>query len=124
MTSRIAVILLAHGTKEPAASEPVHAYARLLAERTGLRVEPCLREFIEPSVPTVVAKLHTDGYRTIYVLPYFLFKSGHVTRDIAEDLRAQNARYPEIAFKVGEPLGMDALLLELLLKRLEEALAE
>lgn len=115
------VILLAHGTKEPEASAPVHHYARRLAARTGLRVEPCLREFIEPSVPTVVGALYRDGYRKILVLPFFLFKSGHVTRDIAADLAAEKARFTDLEFTVGEPLGEDGLLEDLLFRRLREA---
>jgi sirohydrochlorin ferrochelatase len=118
--SDFAVILLAHGTREPEASSPVHRYARALAKRTTLRVEPCLREFIEPSVPTVVKKLKDEGIRNIFVLPFFLFKSGHVTRDIQEDVKAEQEKHPEIKFQIGEPLGEDSLLEELLEKRLSE----
>lgn len=117
---KFAVILLAHGTKEPEASEPVHRYANYLAAHTYQRVEPCLREFIEPSVPTVVGKLVSEGYEQIYVLPLFLFNSGHVIRDIQHDLAAEKAKYPKVQFTVGQPLGFDEMLGELLKKRLGE----
>jgi sirohydrochlorin ferrochelatase len=118
-----AVVLLAHGTREAEASEPVHRYARELARRFGLRVEPALREFSEPSLTSVVDRLAADGVTEIAVLPFFLFRSGHVTRDITSDLKREGARHPALRFRVGEPLGFDPLLTELLSRRLAELLA-
>ena len=89
-----AVILLAHGTKEVNASKPVFEYARALSDEFGLRVEGCLREFIEPSIPTVVKQMAAGGVKKIYVVPFFLFKSGHVTRDIESDIDQERAKYP------------------------------
>ena len=117
---KTAVILLAHGTKEPEASVPVHDYAERLRRETGLQVEPCLREFIEPSVPTVVGKLVGEGVEKIFVVPFFLFKSGHVIRDITDDLESEKKKYSHVRFVVGEPLGFDELLVSLLKKRLNE----
>jgi len=119
-----AVILLAHGTKELEASEPVHQYAKALAKSTGQRVEPCLREFIEPSVPTVVEKLVKEGVQKIYVVPFFLFNSGHVTRDIQNEIEAEKRKYPEVQFKIGNPLGFDNFLTQLLSKRMNELLKQ
>ncbi|HLG21006.1 MAG TPA: CbiX/SirB N-terminal domain-containing protein [Bdellovibrionota bacterium] len=116
--SNSAVILLAHGTREPDASRPVHQYAEELSKASGLRVEPCLREFIEPSVSTVVGKLAHEGVRTVYIVPFFLFNSGHVTRDIQKDLAAEKEKYPNMVFKVGEPLGFDPDLVSILKKKL------
>lgn len=122
MNKRTAYMLLAHGTREPAASQPVHRYAQLLSARLDARVEPCLREFIEPSVPTVVGKLVAEGFEEIRVITFFLFKSGHVTRDIEADLAAEKAKYPHLRFCVSEPLGTDELLVSLLEKRAREIL--
>jgi len=119
---KMAVMLLAHGTKEPEASEPVHQYAKALADSTGLWVEPCLREFIEPSVPTVVQKMVSKGAKRIVVVPFFLFKSGHVSRDITNDLAREEEKHPEVHFEVGEPIGYDERLLPVLKNRLEELL--
>ena len=121
-SARRAVMLLAHGTREVEASAPVHRLAAALAERTKLRIEPCLREFIEPSLPTVVEQLWRDGIEEIFVLPFFLFKGGHVTRDIRKDIEAERRKYPTLKFKIGEPLGEDPLILSLLEKRLTEGL--
>jgi sirohydrochlorin ferrochelatase len=116
---KTAVILLAHGTREPDASKPVHDYARALARATGMCVEPCLREFIEPGVSTVVRKLADGGYRRIVVVPFFLFQSGHVTRDIQDDLAAEKAKFPHLTFDVGEPIGYDDAMVDILKRRLE-----
>ena len=116
-----AVILLAHGTREVGASEPVFRYANELAQRTGLRVEPCFREFIEPSVASVVRRLAADGVHDIAVVPFFLFSSAHVTRDIREDLRAEAERCPHLVFRIGRPVGFDAAVVSVLENRLAEA---
>jgi sirohydrochlorin ferrochelatase len=117
--AKTAVILLAHGTREPEASRPVHDYARALARASGMHVEPCLREFIEPGVPTVVRKLADQGYERIVVIPFFLFQSGHVTRDIAADLAAEKVKHPNLVFDVGEPIGFDDGMVDILRRRLE-----
>lgn len=117
-----AVILLAHGTRDPEASKPVHDYAKKLASVVGMTVEPCLREFIEPSVPTVVKKLIEQGMERIVVIPFFLFQSAHVTRDIQKDLSIEKGKYPNVEFAVGEPIGYDDAMVDLLQRRLEAAL--
>jgi sirohydrochlorin cobaltochelatase len=120
---RTAVILLAHGTREPDASGPVYRYAEALAHESGMRVEPCMREFIEPSVPTVVGKLAGEGYDRILVVPFFLFKSGHVTRDIEEDIGAEQKKHPGVSFAIGEPVGFDPAMVGILHERLREVLS-
>jgi sirohydrochlorin cobaltochelatase len=112
-------MLLAHGTREKEASKPVHEYAAALAQATGYVVEPCLREFIEPSVPTVTLKLVERGFSRVIVLPFFLFKSGHVSRDIVNDLSAQKERYPNVQFVVADPIGFEPAIVNILRKRLE-----
>ncbi|MFH1263098.1 MAG: CbiX/SirB N-terminal domain-containing protein [Pseudomonadota bacterium] len=116
------VMLLAHGTREPEASKPVFEYAKALAEATQMHVEPCLREFIEPSIPTVVAKCVNEGVERIVVVPFFLFRSGHVTRDIENSLAVERAKYPALRFNVGEPIGFDRGIVEILKRRLETVL--
>jgi sirohydrochlorin ferrochelatase len=85
-------------------------------------VEPCLREFIEPSVPTVVKKLVSEGVQRIVVVPFFLFSSGHVTRDIQEDLAVEKKKYPHLIFDVGQPIGFDEGMVDILKRRLEAVL--
>lgn len=86
-------------------------------------VEPCLREFIEPGVPTVVRNLAERGFTRIVVVPFFLFQSGHVTRDIAADLAAEKAKHPSLSFEVGEPIGFDEGMVDILKRRAEAVLS-
>jgi len=119
---KTAVILLAHGTREREASEPVFRYAEELARRSGRPVYACLREFVEPSLPTVVARLAAEGVERVILLPFFLFKSGHVTRDIAADLAAEKKKHPHLSFAVAEPIGYDEAVVAVLSKRLADVL--
>lgn len=116
---KTAVILLAHGTRESEASKPVHDYAKALARVSGMPVEPCMREFIEPSLSTVVKKLVDRGFERILVIPFFLFQSEHVTRNIQEDLSEEKSKYPRLVFDVGEPIGYDEAMVEILKRRLK-----
>lgn len=124
MKDDTAVILLAHGTRKAKASLPVHNYAKALAKKTGLRVEPCLREFIEPSFPTVVSKLNQDGIKRILILPFFLLSGGHVVKDVTKDIAQQKEANPQLTFRLASSLGEDPLLEELLAKRLFEGLSD
>jgi len=88
-----------------------------------MRVDGCLREFIEPSIPTVVGKMVQEGVEKIYVLPFFLFKSAHVTRDIQEDIASEREKYPQVEFVVGDPVGFDPRLVEVLKARTQDVLS-
>jgi sirohydrochlorin ferrochelatase len=55
------------------------------------------------------------------LLPYFLSAGVHVRRDLAESRRRLAERFPQVEFRLGEPLGRHPLLLDVVAERAQQA---
>lgn len=107
-------ILVGHGTRELKASQPVHDYAQALSKMIQEPVHPALREFIEPSLANVVRRCYQDGARKFFIIPFFLFRSAHATSDIENDLTALRSEMSDIQWVIGEPLGFEPAIVNVL----------
>jgi sirohydrochlorin ferrochelatase len=58
------------------------------------------------------------------MLPYFLSSGTHVCRDLAEARIQLSERFPQVSFLLAEPLGRHPLLVDVVLGRFAEALAQ
>lgn len=97
--------------------------ALLLEERGGYScVVAAYLELAEPDIRQGAEACLVQGAERVIMLPYFLASGMHVTRDLEEHRQALQARYPQVTFKLGEPLGGHPLLVEILLQRAAAAL--
>ena len=110
MTS--ALILFAHGARDPAWREPVDALARRL--RTTLAQVPVVTAFLELMTPTLaeaVAAAVEGGATRIAVAPVFWAQGGHLKRDVPALLAHVCAAHPEVRIDLWPVLGeRDAVL--------------
>ena len=104
-----ALILFAHGARDPRWAEPFQRLQRLIqAQLSGVVVELAFLELMTPPLPTLVEQLLQNGCRNVTVVPVFLGQGGHVARDlplIADGLRQ---RFPELNLRVAGAVGEDA----------------
>jgi|GEM_PF-292534 len=124
---RWAVIIVDHGSRLAESNELLEEVARQFGERFAADfpiVEPAHMELAEPSIATAYARCVARGATRIVVSPFFLGPGKHWTTDIPQLTAAAAAEYPETQFRIAAPLGTDALMLDLLNKRLREVLAE
>jgi len=56
------------------------------------------------------------------MLPYFLSAGVHVRRDLTAFRQELGARFPDVDFRLAEPLGRHPLLLAVVTARAQEAL--
>ncbi|MFM2119009.1 MAG: hypothetical protein RL722_477 [Pseudomonadota bacterium] len=85
MIPTTAVILFAHGARDPAWARPFEAIAaQMRAARPGTPVQLAFLELMEPRLPAAVADLVAQGASQIEVVPVFLGAGGHVKRDLPE----------------------------------------
>jgi sirohydrochlorin cobaltochelatase len=90
-----ALILLAHGARDPAWADPIlRVQAALTATRPGLAVEPAFLEFMNPTLEEATATLVERGVRRITVVPVFLAQGGHVKRELPARMEALRRLYP------------------------------
>lgn len=118
---RSALIVLGHGSRNPAATEQFHELVAQLRARTDQPVYPAFMELAEPGLADVVAEAVQAGADDIVVQPCFLFDGNHIRRDIPEMLAGFASGYPAVTFRFGRPLGPDARVADILLERAAEA---
>jgi sirohydrochlorin cobaltochelatase len=116
-----ALIILGHGSRNPAATAQFHEIVGQLRVRRDEPVLPAFMELAEPSLADAVAEAVAGGAREIVVQPCFLFDGMHIRRDIPEMLHGFAAEYPDVTFRFGRPIGADARVADILLERAGEA---
>jgi sirohydrochlorin cobaltochelatase len=117
-----AIVLLGHGTQEPAGAREFLAYAERLAARTGEPVAAGVLEFPTaglPDIQTAFATAANAGRHKIVALPALLHFAGHARDDMPSQVGLARTRFPDLDITLAGPLGMD----ERLLKVIEERLA-
>lgn len=120
----IAVIVIDHGSRMPAANEMLDGVVRMYRDAAGAAiVEPAHMELAAPTLEDAVARCVKQGARTIVVHPYFLAPGRHSTGDIPAMVAALAPAHPGIRFRVTEPLGVDALMAQVMHRRIIDALA-
>ena len=110
-----AVILFAHGSKDPLWSRPIEAVtARVAALAPDLPVRCAYLENTAPDLATVVQELSGAGLRRIRILPLFLGVGRHARQDLPEMVRSQAALHPELQLELQPSVGEHPMLVDLL----------
>ncbi|MET8942627.1 sirohydrochlorin chelatase [Streptomyces sp. NPDC004542] len=118
-THRPALVVIAHGSRDPRHAATVHALVRLVRSlRPHLRVETGFLDFNVPSVLGVLESLAAEGVRDVVALPLLLTRAFHAKADIPAVLRDAP---PRLRIRQAEVLGPSPLLLAALERRLYEA---
>ncbi|CAN5159031.1 hypothetical protein BH09PSE6_BH09PSE6_33510 [soil metagenome] len=98
---RDAIVLFAHGARDPAWGVPLERLATLLAEHRPATV--IVRAFLELQTPTLddaVADVLSGGPATVVVMPVFWARAGHVAHELDPAVDRLRVRYPESTFEV------------------------
>jgi sirohydrochlorin cobaltochelatase len=108
-----AIILFAHGARDPEWAKPLRRIQAVVRERTAeVPVELAFLEFIAPSLPESTAQLVARGARKIVVLPMFIAQGGHLKREVPEMLDALRSTYPEVQFSLGAAVGENEIVVQ------------
>ena len=117
-TAARALLLVDHGSRQPAANELIGAVAeRVRARRPELHVEHAHMELAPPSIADAIAACAAAGARAVHVQPYFLAPGNHTRSTIPEMVAAAAADHPDLEIEIGEPFGLDEKLIDILIER-------
>jgi sirohydrochlorin ferrochelatase len=118
---RTALLLIAHGSRQPEANADLSRLADELRQ-TGRfsHVEPAYLELAEPDIDAGAANCVRPGVRRVILLPYFLSAGVHVRRDLTAAQARLSTRFAGVEFALAEPLGPHPLLTEIVLQRVSE----
>lgn len=114
------ILVVAHGSRVKETENTLLSVLDMVRQiLPELRVEHAFMEFSDSTLEKAVAALVDSGVTEIKVVPYFLFMGVHLREDIPEMIRRCTAGYPRVKVEMGEPLGVDRRLAEILVDRIK-----
>jgi sirohydrochlorin cobaltochelatase len=120
-----ALLILAHGSRDPGARAEYRRLADEMAARLpDLPVEFSVLEFPGDDLPSIsdgIRRCAEAGAERIVALPFFLFAAGHVREDLPGELQQAAGGWPGLRLAYQPPLGVDARLLDVLESRATQA---
>jgi sirohydrochlorin ferrochelatase len=117
------VLMVAHGSPDPAANEPVAAVAAMVAAEGGFgAVSVGYLGLNAPLLPAAIDALLAAGHAHVVVAPYLLQLGGHAAEDVPQAVAEARARHPAARIVLAAHLGYDPLLAEVLAARASAAL--
>ena len=103
-----AIVLFAHGSRDPAWRLPLEAVlARVQSQHPGL-CRLAFLELMQPQLPDTLADLAAQGCQQIRVMPLFWAAGKHVNRDLVDIVATFSQTQPDVRVEVTPPLGDNA----------------
>lgn len=113
MIKKTAMILFAHGARDPRWAAPFQRLQVLTQNSLPeVAVELAFLEFMTPNLTDLVTQLVQDGCEKVIVSPIFLGQGGHVLRDLPVMINALRETYPSLELQQLEAAGEDAAVLQ------------
>ena len=121
---KTAILLMAHGSRIAAANDAAREIAAMVRQMSGHEiVEVSYREQHLPNIQQGIDACVAQGADRVLLLPYFLFVGAHVQEDLPQEMAEAKSRYPQVAFAMGQHLGVHRKLAEIVSERVAEGLA-
>lgn len=115
---KTAMLVMVHGSPRPVANEDMFAVVDVVRERGQFAiVEVGFMELNQPSIPQAIARCVEQGAARVVAVPYFLHTGNHVTDDLPTLLEQAQADYPQVEFLMGDYLGHDPILADVIAER-------
>ncbi|MEO0314137.1 MAG: hypothetical protein RI928_593 [Pseudomonadota bacterium] len=113
MTNQKALILFAHGARDPRWAQPFQKLQGIAqSSLPDAVVELAFLELMEPRLPAVVAQLVGRGCTEVSVVPVFLGQGGHVLRDLPPMIESLRTEYPNLSIHVSDAVGESPAVLD------------
>jgi sirohydrochlorin ferrochelatase len=127
MSNALGCIIVDHGSRSLESNQLLHAVVQAFIARyqgTFPIVELAHMELVKPGIADAYARCVERGAQTIVVCPFFLAPGKHMQEDIPRLAAEAASAFPGTTVTVAAPLGADDLIVQLLQKRAEAAVAE
>ncbi len=101
-----AILLLAHGARDPRWAAPFETMAaRIAALAPGLAVRMSFLDFLEPDLVAAGKQLVRDGCERIDIVPMFLGSGGHVRSDVPRLVAELREHNPSVTWTLHPAIG-------------------
>lgn len=117
------ILILAHGSREKETEVTLKRVAELTQSKLeDVIIETAYLQFSEVNLEKGLDKLIEQGVVDIKVVPYFLFDGVHIREDIPKEIEDYLTDKPNVKITMGETLGDDPRLADILADRIREVL--
>jgi precorrin-8X/cobalt-precorrin-8 methylmutase len=113
------VVLIGHGSSDRNAHD-AFVYAANAIRPFYRNVEFCFLELDRPDIEEGIRRAVEGNPQVILIVPYFLHKGAHIKRDVIKDLSAAFQKYKFKDAFMGQHLGVDAKLVDIVIERARE----
>jgi len=101
-----AIILFAHGARDPDWAEPFGIIKRQLqTARPDAQVELAFQDFMTPTLEAAVAQCVAGGAQRAVVVPLFMAQGGHLKQDLPLLVAKIRERHPQLELRVMPAIG-------------------
>jgi sirohydrochlorin ferrochelatase len=114
-----AIIIADHGSRREEAKRMLDALADQLRAQSDARVYAAHMEIVEPTIAQAFDAAVADGADFVFIFPCFLTPGRHSREDIPKLCAEAAARHPDIRYHCSGPVGLDPLLAQLILNRVQ-----
>ena len=109
---RRAVVLFAHGARDPGWAKPFEELRRSVTMLTpGVTAELAYLELMRPTLDEAVAGLVTRGITHITIVPVFFGQGGHLKRDLPAIVDSIRAAHPLLNIEITPAIGEQPLVI-------------
>ena len=113
MSTTKALVLFAHGARDPRWSAPFERLQQVIqAQLPEVAVRLAFLELMNPRLPEVAAELVQAGCSKLMIVPVFLGQGGHVLRDLPEIVAQLQADHPQVEIRVADAVGESTAVLD------------
>ena len=110
-----AIVLFAHGSRDPLWHRPIQAVADAIALRAPATPVACAYlELSTPDLHTVCDSLISQGASALTIVPMFLGVGKHAREDLPELMTRLRQHWPAIDFQLQAAVGENPRLIDLL----------
>jgi sirohydrochlorin cobaltochelatase len=108
-----ALILFAHGARDPEWANPMRRVQAVVRQRVAdIPVELAFLEFMSPNLIDCAAGLIAQGARKIVVMPMFIARGGHLKCEVPEMIETLRSTYPDVEFSLGGAIGENEIVVQ------------
>lgn len=101
-----ALVLLVHGSRDPAWMAPFEELRVMVASRLpGAPVRIACLQFCPPTVEEALAALADEGALEVVIAPVFISTLGHVLNDVPGQVAKAREKFPALKVTISEAVG-------------------
>lgn len=116
------IVVVVHGSRLESSNDEAKQLVAKLALRLAAKYpifEIAFLELTRPSIAEAVESCIGQGASEVCLMPYFLCAGHHVERDIPNEVKPLQEKYPDIIFQMTAHVGSSDLITALLCKLVE-----